>query len=102
MVPAEPGWRALYAKDGVEVGRSRVIAWAALAVGSSHEVVGLVVDPRNPRTLVPAAEAVASEGEELLRYGFAEPPVPKEPARAEPPPPQEPPQRGLRRRRGRE
>lgn len=72
LVSAESGWRALFADpDGLETGRSRVIAWAAVddASGGSR-LVGIIADPNDPKNLVPADEATDEDGGSLERYGF--------------------------------
>lgn len=68
LIPAESGWRAVYANRDGSTDLTRVIAWA-LTDGS--EVVGLVLHPDDPTRIVPASEA-AGEGASLERYGFKE------------------------------
>jgi hypothetical protein len=71
LVSAEPGWRALFADgDGVETGRSRVIAWAWHERDGVARMVGIIVDPSDPKSLVPADGVVDEDGGSLSRYGF--------------------------------
>ena len=73
LIPAESGWRALFASaDGVETGRSRVIAWAAQERDGVTQLVGIIADPNNPRSLVPADGVVDEDGGSLVRYGFVD------------------------------
>jgi hypothetical protein len=74
LVSAEPGWRALFADgDGVETGRSRVIAWASHEQDGVIRIVGIIADPNDPRSLVPADRVVDEDGGTLSRYGFVGP-----------------------------
>ena len=71
LVPAESGWRALFADaDGVETGRSRVIAWASHELAGETRIVGIIADPNDPKALVPADGVVDEDGGSLSRYGF--------------------------------
>lgn len=71
LVSAEPGWRALFADgDGVETGRSRVIAWASHERDGVARIVGIIADPNDPKALVPADSVVDEDGGSLSRYGF--------------------------------
>ena len=73
LVSAVPGWRALFADaDGVETGRSRVVAWASVASDGGSRVVGIIADPNDPKSLVPADSVVDEDGGSLQRYGFVE------------------------------
>jgi hypothetical protein len=70
-VSAEAGWRALFADaDGVETGRSRIVAWATIEDATGARVVGLIADPNDPRKLSPADEVTDEDGGSLQRYGF--------------------------------
>jgi hypothetical protein len=71
MIAAEPGWKALFAIDGEEVGRSRVIGWGSVQRGNRSELVGVIIDPNDPARLVPAPEVTDPSGGELLRYGYS-------------------------------
>ncbi len=71
MIPAEPNWKALYGREGAEFARSRVIGWAAVGTAAKQEIVGIVVDPADPKRLVPAPDVVDPSGGELMRYGYA-------------------------------
>jgi hypothetical protein len=72
IVSAESGWRALFADaDGVETGRSRVVAWVSIEDGAGGtRISGIIADPNDPRKLVPADEATDEDGGSLQRYGF--------------------------------
>ncbi len=71
MIPAESGWRALFAdSDGTETGRSRVIAWASHERAGETRIVGIITDPNDPKVLVPADSVVDEDGGSLSRYGF--------------------------------
>lgn len=70
LISAEPGWRALFGTaDGVETGRSRVIAWASIE-SPEPRIVGVIADPNDPKHLVIADELTDDEGGTLVRYGF--------------------------------
>ena len=71
LVSAEPGWRALFADgEGVETGRSRVIAWAAEERDGVTRIVGIIADPNDPKLLVSADSVTDEDGGSLARYGF--------------------------------
>jgi hypothetical protein len=72
LVPAEPGWRALYRGEYEEDGESaRVVAWALVDEGDGdRRVVGLVVDPADPTRIVPAPEGISALAPDFDRYGF--------------------------------
>lgn len=71
MISAEPGWRALFAVDGEEVGRSRVIGWGSVEGKDGPELVGIIIDPSDPTRLAPASEVTDPSGGELIRYAFS-------------------------------
>jgi hypothetical protein len=71
MIPAETGWRALFELEGEEVGRSRVIGWGGVRSDDAIQVVGIIVDPNDPSTLVAAPDVIDPSGGEFVRYGFA-------------------------------
>jgi len=73
FISAESGWRALFAgPDGVETGRSRVIAWAAQERDGATQLVGIIANPNDPKSLVPAEGVVDADGGSLVRYGFVD------------------------------
>jgi hypothetical protein len=75
LVPAEVGWKAVFTElDGSET-MSRIVAWASVddGEGESSAVVGLLVDPTAPSTVVAAPEAMSPGGGEFLRYRFVAP-----------------------------
>ena len=68
---AEAGWRALFATvDGVETGRSRIIAWASVERDGTSAIVGVIADPNEPKSLVAADTVTDEDGGTLLRYGY--------------------------------
>jgi hypothetical protein len=71
MIAAESGWRALFAVDGEEVGRSRVIGWGSVEGKDGPELVGVIIDPNDPTRLVAASEVTDPSGGVLLRYAFS-------------------------------
>ena len=71
LVAAEAGWRALFATaDGTETGRSRIIAWASVERDGTGEIVGIIADPNDPKSLVAADTVTDEDGGTLFRYGF--------------------------------
>ena len=69
LIPAEPGWKALYGTDGLEESRSRIVAWGI--VEGDHQIVGIVVDPSDRTRLIAASEVVDPDGSTLIGYGYA-------------------------------
>jgi hypothetical protein len=75
LVPAEPGWRAIYVGEtDADRELSRVIAWALVEddVGA-RAVVGMVIDSTDPTTVVAAPDGASESAPEFERYGFKEP-----------------------------
>jgi hypothetical protein len=72
LVPAVPGWRALYRGEYEEDAESaRVVAWALVdSVDGGHEVVGLVVASDDPTRILPAPDAASAIAPQFDRYGF--------------------------------
>jgi hypothetical protein len=72
LVPAQPGWRALYRGEFDEEPESaRVVAWALIeSAGGDREVVGLVIDPGDATRIVPAPEGASEFAPQFERYGF--------------------------------
>ena len=85
LVPAEPGWKAVFREpDGGET-VSRILGWAAVADEDEHERVGVIVDPAEPSRIVAAPDAASPDGGSFLRYRYiapAPPPPPPAPAPA--------------------
>jgi hypothetical protein len=78
LVPAEVGWKAVFTEPDGSESLSRIVAWASVDEGDGESsVVGLVIDPSVPSTVVAAPEAVSPDGGEFLRYRFVAPPQPK-------------------------
>ncbi len=72
LVPAETGWRALYAGEHeTDAESARIVAWALLEGDEgSQQVVGLVVSGADPTSLVPAPAAASELAPRFERYGF--------------------------------
>jgi hypothetical protein len=72
LVPAEPGWQALYEGELEEDTESaRVVAWALVEdEEGAQRVVGLVVDPAEPTRIVFASDGASELAPEFARYGF--------------------------------
>lgn len=72
LVPAEPGWQALYRGEYEEDGESaRVVAWALVEdAAGGRSVVGLVIDPGEPTRIVFAPDGASAIAPEFVRYGF--------------------------------
>jgi hypothetical protein len=71
LVPAEPGWKAVFKEpDGAETA-SRILGWAIADGGA--ELVGVIVDPAEPSRIVPAAGAASPGGGSFSRYRFIAP-----------------------------
>jgi len=88
LVPAEVGWKAVFTELDGSGTMSRIVAWASVddGDGESSAVVGLLVDPSSPSTVVAATEAVSPGGGEFLRYKFVAP-APQKVVVEQPPPP---------------
>jgi hypothetical protein len=74
LVPAEPGWRALYRGEYAEDAESaRVVAWALVeSADGAQALVGLVVAPDEPTKIVAAPDGASAVAPEFDRYGFKE------------------------------
>ena len=72
LVPAEAGWHALYKGEYEEDAESaRVVAWALVeSADGTQELVGMVVAPEEPTTIVPAPDGVSAIAPQFDRYGF--------------------------------
>ena len=72
LVPAEPGWRAIYRGEYEEDAESaRVVAWALVeSADGGQEIVGLVVASEEPTKVVPAPEGASAIAPDFDRYGF--------------------------------
>ena len=86
LVPAEPGWKAVFNEPDGGESLSRILGWAALA-GEELDLVGLIVDPGEPSRIVPATAAASPAGGSFARYRYVapEPPVTVTQAPAAPP-----------------
>jgi hypothetical protein len=74
LVPAEPGWRAVYGAEFAEDRElARVVAWALVESDEGERrIVGMVIDPNDPTRVVPAPEAASPVAGFFERYGFKE------------------------------
>ena len=79
LVPAEPGWKAMFMEADGQESQSRILGWAV----GGDDVFGVIVDPSDPARIVPAPEAVPPGGGEFSRYRF----VPPEPVVVQTPAP---------------
>jgi len=95
LVPAEPGWKAVFGEPDGSESLSRILGWAVAEAGADGEteVFGVIVDPAEPTRIVNAADAMPPSGGEFSRYRYVAPepivvPAPPPPA---PTPPREDP-----------
>jgi hypothetical protein len=74
LVPAEPGWLAIYRGEYAEDEEStRVVAWALVeSADGTQAVVGMVVAPDERTKIVAAPEGASAIAPEFDRYGFKE------------------------------
>jgi hypothetical protein len=75
IISADSGWRAIYGGQGgsEESGLSRVVAWALVEDSAGdRKVVGLVVDPQDRSSIVPATGTESTQAGMLTGYGFKE------------------------------
>ena len=87
LIPAETGWKAVFAEpDGVE-SISRILGWAVRQGDDGGELVGLIVDPGQPSQIVAAVEASSPDGGTFSRYRFVAPDPLSVKVEAPPPPP---------------
>ena len=77
LVPAEPGWKAVFKEPDGGESLSRILGWAALAGQSGNqdeiELVGIIVDPGEPSRIVSAVAAVSPGGGSFARYRYVTP-----------------------------
>ena len=73
LVPAEPGWKAVFKESDGGESQSRILGWAVASGDDASELVGVVVDPSDPSRIIPAPDAMSPEGGEFLRYRFVAP-----------------------------
>ena len=74
IVPADSGWRAIYGgQAGEESGLSRVVAWALIEGDDGRRrIVGMVVDPQDRTSIVPAVGTESHHAGVLTGYGYKE------------------------------
>jgi hypothetical protein len=89
LVPAEVGWKAVFAEPDGSESMSRILAWAVTSGDGEAEVFGLVVDPAAPSRVVSAADAVPPAGGSFSRYRYVAPEPVVVPVPTPPPPPAE-------------
>ncbi|HEY1369104.1 MAG TPA: hypothetical protein VGF23_18415 [Gaiellaceae bacterium] len=86
LIPAETGWKAVFAEpDGAE-SVSRILGWAVRS-GDGGGVVGLIVNPEEPSQVVAAVDASSPDGGTFSRYRFVAPDPLSVKVEAPPPPP---------------
>lgn len=73
LVPAEPGWKAVFKEPDGGESLSRILGWAALGGQDEIELVGIIVDPGEPSRIVSAAEAKSPGGGSFTRYRYVAP-----------------------------
>ena len=94
LVPAEPGWKAVFKEPDGSESLSRIVGWSVTGDGDDAEVVGVIVDPNEPGRIIAVSGADSPGGGSFSRYRFVAPPLPPVPAApsvpaAEPPEPEE-------------
>jgi hypothetical protein len=96
LVPAEPGWKAVFREPDGGESLSRILAWAVAegdADAGAAALFGVIVDPAEPTRIVNAADAVPPSGGEFSRYRYVAPEpivVPGPPPPAPAPPEEDP------------
>ena len=73
LVPAEPGWKAVFKEPDGGESMSRILAWAAIGGQEELELVGVIVDPGNPARIVSAAASTSPGGGSFARYRYVAP-----------------------------
>ncbi len=73
LVPAEPGWRAIYLGEDETQELTRIVAWALVdREDGERTVMGMVVDWADPTQLVFAPDAGSVSAPRFDRYGYKE------------------------------
>ncbi len=74
VITADSGWRAIYGgQSAEESGLSRVVAWALVEDDAGERrLVGLVVDPQDRTSIVPATGTESAQAGTLTGYGYKE------------------------------
>jgi hypothetical protein len=74
LVPAEPGWRAIYLGDDDEERElTRIVAWALVEADDGARVmIGMVIDSTDPTRIVAAPDGASETAHRFDRYGFKE------------------------------
>ena len=90
LVPAEPGWKAVFKEPDGGESQSRILAWAVTDDGGDAEdetgLVGVIVDPASPPRIVRARDAAPPSGGTFSRYRYVAPAPLVVPAPAPAPP----------------
>ena len=73
LVPAEPGWKAVFKEPDGGESLSRILGWAGLGGEDEPELVGIIVDPGEPSRIVSAVAAVSPGGGSFARYRYVAP-----------------------------
>ncbi len=67
ITTAEGGWKAVFESENGEESQSRILAWGLTASG---ELVGLIVNPDDRRSIVAATDVTIADGGTFDRYAF--------------------------------
>ena len=76
LVPAEPGWKAVFEEADGSESQSRILAWAVTDGGDGADetgMVGVIVDPAAPSRIVRAPDAAPPSGAAFNRYRYVAP-----------------------------
>jgi len=78
LVPAEPGWKAVFKEPDGGESHSRILAWAVTDGGEDDGagetgLVGMIVDPASPARIVRAPDAAPASGGTFSRYRYVAP-----------------------------
>ena len=73
LVPAEPGWKAVFKEPDGGESMSRILSWAAIGGQEEIELVGVIVDPGDPSRIVIATAATSPGGGDFARYRYVAP-----------------------------
>lgn len=75
LVPAEPGWKAVFKEPDGGESLSRILVWAAIGGqdGDGNDLVGFIVDPGEPSQIVSAVTATSPGGGGFTRYRYVAP-----------------------------
>jgi hypothetical protein len=74
LVTADQGWRAIYlGNEEADRELTRIVAWALVEDEEGmRSVVGMVIDPNDPKRIVMAPDGASVTAPDFDRYGFKE------------------------------